>query len=454
MNAPHEYKNPGTYEISLIATTNIGCKDTVNLTQQVELYQSPEVALIAPDSTCINFPVSFKAKDASRDSIRTWKWNFGNGSESIEQNPEYSYSASGAFTVSLSATNEHGCVDSSTHTITVLPLPNVNAGADSTICFGNTVTLQPSGGNSYIWTNNPSLSCLSCLNPTAKPDSTTTYYVTGADNFGCTATDSVEISVVQPINISLAVTNDTLCLGSSVQLNATGASIYTWTPSAGLSSTTIPNPIASPTVSTVYTVVGSSDVKNCFLDTAEVSVLVAPIPTFNITDSLVTQNVGSTYPILTTSSPDVISWLWTPPNGLTCSNCAAPVAQLHSNITYTATASTIFGCTASDNITINVVCNKANVYIPNTFSPNGDGRNDYFYPRGSGLFTIKSFRIFNRWGDLVFVKTNMLPEAEKEGWNGTYNGVQQQADVYVYIVDILCENGTTLTSKGNVTLVR
>jgi gliding motility-associated-like protein len=76
-------------------------------------------------------------------------------------------------------------------------------------------------------------------------------------------------------------------------------------------------------------------------------------------------------------------------------------------------------CVAKDNLTIYVVCNQGNLYIPNTFSPNADGMNDRFYPRGKGVFMIKSLRVFNRWGEMVFERLNFSPNDASAGWDGT-----------------------------------
>jgi gliding motility-associated-like protein len=104
-------------------------------------------------------------------------------------------------------------------------------------------------------------------------------------------------------------------------------------------------------------------------------------------------------------------------------------------------------------VTVHVICNNANVFIPNTFSPDGNGINDIFYPRGSGLFTIRALRIFNRWGALVFQKNNLVPNDAKAGWDGNYNGKKLQPDVFVYQVDVVCSNGSILSYKGNITLM-
>jgi gliding motility-associated-like protein len=101
-----------------------------------------------------------------------------------------------------------------------------------------------------------------------------------------------------------------------------------------------------------------------------------------------------------------------------------------------------------------VICNNQNFFVPNTFSPNGDGQNEVFYPRGSGLFRIKSMLVFNRWGQVVFEKRDFAPNDQSAGWTGTFKGQKASADVYIYMMEILCDNNTVIPVKGNVTLLR
>ncbi len=108
---------------------------------------------------------------------------------------------------------------------------------------------------------------------------------------------------------------------------------------------------------------------------------------------------------------------------------------------------------ARDKVTVHVICNNTNVFIPNTFSPNGNGTNDIFYPRGSGLFTIKALRIYNRWGALIFQKHNLTPNDPTAGWDGTYKGKLLSSDVFIYQVDVVCSNGSILSYRGNVSLI-
>ena len=130
------------------------------------------------------------------------------------------------------------------------------------------------------------------------------------------------------------------------------------------------------------------------------------------------------------------------------------MASPYQTTTYSCIASNGGSCVARDEITIIVICGNNNVFIPNTFSPNGDGMNDIFYPSGSGLFKVKSFRVFSRWGQLVFERVNTTPNNPGAGWNGFYNGKPLASDVYVYIIEILCENNITMPFKGSITLLK
>jgi gliding motility-associated-like protein len=101
-----------------------------------------------------------------------------------------------------------------------------------------------------------------------------------------------------------------------------------------------------------------------------------------------------------------------------------------------------------------VICDKGQLFIPNLFSPNGDGMNDVFYPRGVGLKEVTSFRVFNRWGEMIFEKTNIALNDESMGWDGTYKGQSLPTDVFVYTLEGICETGEKISWKGDISLVR
>lgn len=112
------------------------------------------------------------------------------------------------------------------------------------------------------------------------------------------------------------------------------------------------------------------------------------------------------------------------------------------------------GCRARDKISIYVLCDNTNVFVPNTFSPNGDGVNDVFYPRGNGVFAVKSLHIFNRWGEAVFQNANFNANNASAGWDGTYKGKKLSPDVFVYALEVVCSNNQSMVFKGNVALIK
>jgi gliding motility-associated-like protein len=106
-------------------------------------------------------------------------------------------------------------------------------------------------------------------------------------------------------------------------------------------------------------------------------------------------------------------------------------------------------------VSIAVFCDKSKLFIPNSFTPNGDGFNDRFYIKGFGLSKIKHLSIFNRWGQLVFDKNNMPVNDESEGWDGSLNGIQpDKTGAYVYTMDVVCKDGQEFSYKGTILLIK
>jgi gliding motility-associated-like protein len=113
-----------------------------------------------------------------------------------------------------------------------------------------------------------------------------------------------------------------------------------------------------------------------------------------------------------------------------------------------------YQCQSSDIRKVSLICNNESVFLPNTFTPNNDGVNDVFYPRGRGIRTVKFLRIYNRWGQLMFERLNFNTDDRSAGWNGTLNGKLLTADVYVYSLGMVCDSNQTIEVKGNIMLVR
>ncbi|MFT4152201.1 PKD domain-containing protein [Parafilimonas sp.] len=453
-NPQHYYDTEGQYNASLHIATSIGCTSDYTLPVDIDIDESPGISAVIPASACVNDSISLSAT-ANSDSpaINAWQWDVGDGNQFSDSNITHAYTSAGDYTVTVSATTKAGCSDTVTQKLLIAPLPSTDAGNNVIICLDQSTTLQATGADKYSWVSDASLSCLNCASPTASPRESTVFYVTGTSSYGCEASDSVTVEVKQPTTIT-ASAPDTACAGTTISLIASGAETYKWSPASLVKNSTDSVTTSAPTSPTTFTVIGS-DSQGCFSDTASLYVNVFPIPTIQVPDSVINIIGGNSYQINATGSADVTTWLWKPAINISCTDCPNPVISPKQSTFYVVNASNAAGCYSEKIVRANVVCaTESNLFIPNTFSPNGDGANDYFYPRGKGLMTIKSIRIFNRLGNLVFERSNFPVNQQSYGWDGNYAGRALPADVYIYIVEITCENGQKISSKGNVTLLR
>jgi len=464
----HNFTTTGVHNVSMTITTVGGC--TGNYILPVTVAASPQIDITGLLSQCEPAILNFAGVEVVPDpnGPLTWSWSFGNGQTGLGQvQNNIAYPKAGEYVVQLIATNSKGCSDT-TDTSTpshlfIYPIPTVDAGADVTICDTSSLQLNATGSaTSYNWDPpvNGTLSTLIGPSPVATSPVSTYFVVKGTTLFGCQARDTINVTVNTPVTIT-ATGTDSVCLGQSTQLNATGASIYTWTPAAGLNNPNISNPLATPDASQIgnqpsnvitYTVTGT-DNKKCYSDTKSVNVTAFYYPAITLIQN-VTINVGSSYQINSTATTNIVSLNWTPATNLSCTNCLSPLATPVTTTKYTLTAINDGGCASTDSIRIQVICNGANFFVPNTFSPNGDGVNDNFIVNGVGLNVIPSITIYNRWGQIVFQKSNFAPNTASVAWDGTFNGKPAPPDVYIYTIQILCDNATLIPYHGNVTLIR
>ncbi|OQP62644.1 hypothetical protein A3860_26905 [Niastella vici] len=351
--------------------------------------------------------------------------------------------------------NGFGCSDTLQASINPI-LPLANAGNDTLVCPGKQITIGTPGDNrfTYAWSPASFLSDTTVAQPVGTMPGPATYIVTVTSiESGCVDKDTMNITVFQPIDVTVSP-DQTICEGQTVNLQAQGSAVqYSWSPGYGLSRSNIANPVAAPTTTTTYRVVGF-DGHQCFTDTGFVKVNVNPKPRVDVGPDVV-QATGTTYTLAPkTQNGPIVSWKWTPANDLSCDTCSAPVASVKKSITYRATVTNQNGCVGTDSMSIKTFCLNTQVFIPNAFTPDGDGLNDVLMVRGKGIALVRSFRIFSRWGELVFEKTNFPPNDPAFGWDGKVRGVTGPAEVYVYMADVVCENDLINTYKGNVTLLK
>lgn len=452
-NPQHTYTATNTWGIQLITTTISGCSDTTTANVFIKVNNKPVNSIVASLQGCVDQAVNYAAQVISADAIAFNNWSFTNGVNINGNAVNNIYNAPGTYTATLISGTVFGCNDTATHSITINPSPIIQASLDQLICKGQSVQLSATGTASITWGPiNGTLSCTNCPNPIATPLNTTQYLATATNSFGCSVRDTVTVTVAQPIHITASV-NDTICIGQSSQLAVTGATTYAWTPAATLAQPNTANPVATPTLTTKYQVIGF-DNHNCFQDTAYVTVAVGQYPTINLGADKVLAT-GTKLPLTSsfTNGP-ITNWSWSPATDLNCSTCPQPIATIKQPVCYAVTASNIYKCAGRDTICIKVFCEGSQVFIPNGFTPDGDGINDILMVRGSGIKTVKSFRIFNRWGQVVFERSNISPNDATQGWDGKINGKAAPPEVYVYTCEVTCDNDVSYTYKGNVAILK
>lgn len=426
---------------TVIGLSQVGCADTAEVT--VTVYPLPPVTTGTDPVICRGDTTQLQASGAN---VYVWSPPAGlscTGCADPVANP------SAPTTYTVTGTDTNGCVNTSQVRVLFYPDPVISAGSDQTICRGEFAQLQASGGISYTWSPTSGLSCTDCPDPVATPGADMRYYVTGTDENGCTGSDTVAVLVVQPVATS-AGDDVRICAGQATRLSASGGVRYIWSPVEGLSCTECADPVARPDTTTRYRVIIAHNY--CFEDTLYQSVEVLPIPTVDLGAD---QHIFAGEQVrLFANSMYASSYTWSPPDGLSCTDCIGPVATPDRTVTYQVTAYNELGCSATDDIRIVLKCDGSMLFVPNTFTPNGDGQNDRFFPHANGIRTVDMFKVFNRWGEVMFERQNMPVNDPVHGWDGTFKGQVLSPDTYVYILQATCINGEQVTVKGDISLVR
>ncbi|TAL62529.1 MAG: T9SS type B sorting domain-containing protein [Bacteroidetes bacterium] len=272
---------------------------------------------------------------------QTYLWNTGVTTSSIPVVP----TSSSTYTVV--GTDVNGCTNLDTATVFVSPLPAVSAGTDVSVCFGSATTLTGSGGQTFIWSPAGTLNNANISNPVAVPTSATTYTMVATDANSCSNLDTVNVIVLALP--SILTSNDTaICTGNAASLNASGGLGYNWSPSTALNNSTIANPIASPTISTTYTVT-VTNADGC-TKTDSVKVSINPSPLIDAG----TNTVVCPGSAVTLNATGGITYVWSPSTGLSNSTISNPDASPSVITTYTVVGTNANGCTDSDFITISI----------------------------------------------------------------------------------------------------
>lgn len=323
---------------------------------------------------------------------------------------------------------------------------------DATICESKSTQLElVSNATQYAWTPSVGLSSTTISNPIANPTITTTYTVTAT--FGrCSINDIVTVQV-NPAPVPNAGSDAFICYGQTYALQGSGGVQYSWSPSTFLNGTTGANPISNPTRTITYTLSKVTDALGCeSLVTDEMVLDVTPPIKVNTFPFDTVAHPGDRFQLVAIPAISTANiFTWTPASRLsnaTISNPVVTIGGIGDDVVYKVTAETTAGCKGEGYVRVHVY-KGPELYVPTGFTPNNDGKNDTFYPFPVGIKSINYFRVFNRWGQLLFATAKL-----QDGWDGKLNAVEQPAGTYVWMAEGVTNDNKIITKKGTVVLIR
>ena len=427
-NSPFVPTTNTTYTV--IGTDANGCMDTASV--NITVNPKPVVNANAIPSTILCYQDTLLLYGSGADS---YTWDNG-----ISDSIPFLATSTNIYTVI--GTDANGCKDTANINITVNPLPTVTitTSPSDSVCLGDSTQLSASGtATTYLW-NNGQTSTSVYVNTTT--DSTIILF--GIDANGCQNSDTVTVRVL-PVPTLTLLSDTSICYNNSVQLQATGTNIsyIVWNNGNTLDDSTSTSPVASPDSTITYVAVAG--IGSCTTsDTITVTVL--PLPSVNAgndTTILFGQSV-----VINATAPNG-TYDWSPTDYLSCSDCLNPTANPEFDTEYILTVTDANGCVNSDTVLIIVDLECADLFVPNIFTPNGDGDNDDIRVYNKLCVQTMDFKIFDRWGNMVYSSTNA-----EEKWDGTYKGKRAETGVYVYVLKATLTNGKEVVKKGNISLLK
>jgi gliding motility-associated-like protein len=448
------YNNTTTTVIAIshTVTTPIGCSAAI--TKTFTIY-SPKAQIQLDKSTvCLNDPVKLIIKDTTGSGIKGWVWDYGDGSATggtilATSGPPSStlhayggYPSSGVYSVSLIYYSAgFACWDADTATINVIKVDadfkrnSELSRIDSVHCLNKTDQFfnnSPAGTSIVSWSfGDGAVSTAS--NPSHTYQAPGVYQVTlnVSGQLSCKGLTSKNMTI-NPLPSANISAPDSVCVDSQLQLNGSGTSTagiitYVWKPGKEVSDSLVAVTTATPKTSTTYSLI-VTDGNGCMSPPAVQNVYVQMPPPNIQWDTTVV--VGQIVPLNTGTGPNY-TYTWTPTTDLSCLNCIQPTSTTTVNVTYSVEVMDNMGCFRVTNTYSIYVDPVTSVDVPTAFTPNGDGVNDVIYVDGWGIKKLNYFKIFNRWGQLLFESYDI-----KVGWDGYYKGVPQNMETYVYQVSV------------------
>jgi gliding motility-associated-like protein len=452
--------NEGTYDIKHVVTTSYGCSDTIVKTKR--LYFPKGDFDMDDNLICKGDKIKFNIKDTAE--VISYKWDFGDGyidqdkGEIIHQYNFHPPSGTTLATLILYSFDK-SCPKPKTKPVNIykviaqfdrLSTYKEKIEKDSSICAveGKYKLINKNiGATSFLWnfgdgtTSTNNNDSLHFYNP-GKYDVSMSII----DNVtGCT--DSISKTIFVYKNPEIESVGDTVCLGSNISLavkNPVSSSLYMWQPNTGLSDDSIFNPIATLTNSQTYRAI-VQDTNRCYDTTLVYAGIVRPIDLYDWDTTIV---IGDQVTLPVTHS-SFYNFAWTPSTDLSCLACTDPLVRPLKDQTYNLVVTDILGCFTNNFDYKITVKPETFVKLPTSFTPNGDGNNDIIYVEGWGVKQLLEYKVFNRWGEVIFTSNSM-----DEGWDGKFKGEVQNGDAYVYKVKALTWRDQEIVKEGYINLIR
>ncbi len=447
-NPQHVYVRPGKFNVKLIAHTTYGCADSLIKAEYVNP-KGPYAEIDIKDTICRDAPTMIRMVNPF--NIYGFKWDVGDETVSTDSVFLHQYRNVGRFYPGLFLVSDtiHTCDKFILDTVYVSEtlakyklLNPLDKGCQPyEISYSNNSTHS----NQFLWSfgDNTFSSSESPLHIYPNPG-TYTGMLSVKNEIGCTDSINLAPITVFPTPIVTVTPNHLICLDSSTLLEATGGEEYVWSPAIHLESPLSQSTMAMPIQTTRYRVL-VTDVNGC-KNQDSVLVTVQQYPVAPLRDSTII--VGESV-LLEASSADIESYSWEPNYNISCLNCATPSVQPLTDTTYIVTVQDTAHCFTkiySSHITIE---HKYSVDVPTAFTPNGDGINDEVFVKGWGIQELITFRVFNRFGEMIF-ETNDI----NQGWNGEGNGTPQMGDTFQYIVKVRAYNNQIITKSGSIKIIK
>lgn len=459
----HVYNLPGNYTIKLVTVSNNNCKsDTAYI--PVTIFGKPLAKFGYNRNICVGDSILITdTSSIASGNIISWQYNFGDGNTQIRNTntPFYHhFTVAGNYTVTLITTSDRGCTsDTFKRTVIVAAKPVAVPSFTGSLCVGNTITFTSNftGNNNTTWHWNfgdGQIQNITTGNTVTHvyANPLTNIIVKHAVNIGQGCSSDTTFVTLPAINQSpvaaFTIKKDTVCENKPVLFSSSVSGVSSWNWNFGNGTGTSPAPF-----NRVYTSAGSYTISltvtgsnGCTSIPINDILIVNPSPKVNAGADKYIQTGTSVLLDVSVTPSSSYNYLWTPATGLNAATILQPVASPANTTTYLIKVENLTtNCSGSDDVVVNVI---SKLFIPNAFTPNGDGKHDKWVIPGMALYPKGIVHIFNRYGEKIYELANYI----NKPWDGSYKDKQQPTGSYIYLIELNDDKKQVV--KGTVTIIR